>query len=291
MKRFGPLIVSFVLVVSASTVAVTARADTPIAHYSIGWNMAIAPPRVDLSTAEAVYSYDGRTYVLGGVQTASACAAEWAYFPTPTTLQLSNALAAAQTCMLQPGWNMVGNPFATPAILPAGTVAYYWNPSVQRYDMVDTIPTGGAVWLNPGAAASITLQPTVQATPSPTSTEVPVSTPTPSDTPQPTIAPRQAATVVITPPFQSEYQVHLGDTVELRLSNPPGYTATADPAFLQPIDSGTTGSNPATLFWHWRAVSAGSTIIVVDPACRQATPPCGAPTLAVRIVVLGTGAS
>jgi hypothetical protein len=47
---------------------------------------------------------------------------------------------------------MVGNPFGSAATLPSGTVAYRWNGSA--YDVVSTIPVGGAVWIaNTGSAS------------------------------------------------------------------------------------------------------------------------------------------
>jgi hypothetical protein len=85
--------------------------------------------------------------------------------------------------------------------------------------------------------------------------------------------------VVITPPFQPDYQAHVGDTVILSLPNSISYTASTDPAYLQLIDSGQQ-------VWRWRAVAAGKTRITIDPMCRQATPPCGAPSIAIRIDIV-----
>jgi hypothetical protein len=59
-----------------------------------------------------------------------------------------------------------------------------------------------------------------------------------------------------------------------------------DPSYLRFIDSGATLSYPETQFWRWQAIAPGTTTITADPACRQATPPCGAPSIGVEIEIL-----
>ena len=67
-------------------------------------------------------------------------------------------MTSPATCNLAAGWNLIGNPFSTPAQLPSGTTAYYWNATTQSYTVQGFIPVGGAVWIfNSGAATTITL--------------------------------------------------------------------------------------------------------------------------------------
>ncbi len=59
--------------------------------------------------------------------------------------------------------------------------------------------------------------------------------------------------------------------------------STCDPVYLPLIDSGSTLSSPETHFWHWRAVTAGTTSVSADPTCRRAVSACRAPSLAGRL--------
>jgi hypothetical protein len=58
-------------------------------------------------------------------------------------------------CTLDPGWNMVGNPFGSAALLPRGTVAYRWNG--KAYVSSPSIPPGSAVWVANLAGAQMPL--------------------------------------------------------------------------------------------------------------------------------------
>jgi hypothetical protein len=217
------------------------------------------PAGNDLSIAEALYVYDAGGYVTPTIPTTELCQGYWAYFSRPAMLRLAGQPAASATCPVGPGWTMVGNPFTAAAALPADTIAYQWNPDAGRYDRTTTIPVGAAVWIDAPSATSVTLHSGSGGT---------------------------SGTVVIAPPFSPPYQAHVGDTVELLLPGSMTFTAHADPTYLQFIDSGTTLSYPVTQFWHWRAISSGTTLISADPACRQAKPPCGAPSLGVQVDIL-----
>ncbi|GAC1445704.1 MAG: hypothetical protein NVSMB52_07820 [Chloroflexota bacterium] len=95
--------------------------------------------------------------------------------------------------------------------------------------------------------------------------------------------PQPADSLLITLPVTSRYDTHAGYVVELQTSDPPGYIATADSAYLQLIDSGVAQTDPLTQFWRWKAIASGETVIIVDRRCRLANPPCNAPTVGVRV--------
>jgi hypothetical protein len=133
--------------------------------YTPGYNMVGAPPGSNFSSVEALFAYDpvSNSYTNATASAANlssappACTGYWAYFAGPTAVQLPtpSSVTSPASCTLQPGWNLIGNPFSTPAQLPSGTTAYYWNTTSQSYVNQGLIPVGGAVWIfNSGTAAS-----------------------------------------------------------------------------------------------------------------------------------------
>jgi hypothetical protein len=141
--------------------------QTVPASFAPGWQEVGGPAGTSFSAADSLYSYDpvagAYDNVSGSRASVSsatpACTGYWAYFTAPVTVTVTVTSHPGDTsaCSLAPGWNMVGDPFGSAATLPSGTLAYRWNGSA--YDVVSTIPVGGAVWIaNTGSASrSITL--------------------------------------------------------------------------------------------------------------------------------------
>jgi hypothetical protein len=152
----------------ATLVPGTTPNQTVTVLYNAGYNQVGGPPNSNFSAAEALYAYSPTTNTYtsatasaGNLSSAApSCTGYWAYFSGITAVNLpvpANA-AAGQTaaCTLASGWNLVGNPFASPARLPANVTAYHFNGT--GYDVVGLIPTGGAVWIyNDGTLNTVTL--------------------------------------------------------------------------------------------------------------------------------------
>jgi hypothetical protein len=157
-SRIGVIVSVGVLLSTVGSGSARASAS-PAVQYSTGWNMVGAPPGSDLSSAVALYVYNGTAYVTPPTPQTALCQGYWAYFTAPATVALSGAAPASttQTCPLAAGWNLIGNPFLVDAALPTGTTGYHWNATTQQYDPVATIPVGGAAWIFATAAGSITL--------------------------------------------------------------------------------------------------------------------------------------
>lgn len=259
--RFSLLILAVALLgVCVPAPPTDAQSQVTTAVYAPGWNMAGGPPGTTLATADAVYAYVAGGYVPAQPRLTAPCLGVWARFARTVRVSLPDQAppTGIQVCPLATGWTMVGNPFRAPAELPSQVVAYLWNPATGHYVTTTAIPAGAAVWIAAPARSSVTMR---------------AQSPTP------------AGTLTITPPFAPEYQVHVGDTIVLLLPDSMTYTARVDPTYLTLVNVGATQSYPATQFWRWRAIATGETDITLDPACRQATPPCGVPSLALRLVI------
>jgi hypothetical protein len=143
----------------------TTPGQTVNVPYAPGWNQIGGPPGSNFSVAEALFSYDpiAGQYVnasasAGNLSSAApACTGYWAYFAAPMVVSLPVTSKSGDTaaCALKAGWNLVGNPFATPASIPSGVTAYHWNGT--SYDVVGSIPVGGSVWIFETAPATVTL--------------------------------------------------------------------------------------------------------------------------------------
>src|SRR5436305_10131543 len=96
--------------------------------------MVCAVTGTSLVGADGVFAYDGAGYVPIAPATLTTCAGAWAYFSQQTTVTLVSTPAAhaapgsTQTCALQAGWNLVGNPTSESVGLPPDVTAYHWNP-------------------------------------------------------------------------------------------------------------------------------------------------------------------
>ena len=151
----------FVTVIPGSVTGATVNVP-----YGPGWNQIGGPPNSNFGVAEALFSWDA---VAGNYVNASAsagslssaapgCTGYWAYFAAPMVVSLPATSHSGDTavCTLAAGWNLVGNPFATPAALPSGVQGYHWNGT--SYDLVGQIPVGGSLWIfNDGTHNSLTL--------------------------------------------------------------------------------------------------------------------------------------
>jgi len=145
--------------------APSAPTSTATQIYSPGYQQVGGPSGSNFGVAEAVFSYSPSTNTYTNVSASAtalssappACTGYWAYFAAPAAVNLPATSKAGDTaaCTLAAGWNLIGNPFASAASLPAGTTAYHWNGT--SYDVVGQIPLGGAVWVFSTAAGSLTL--------------------------------------------------------------------------------------------------------------------------------------
>jgi hypothetical protein len=260
--------------IAALSGAQAVRADVPplTASYVAGWNMVGGPPGTDLSSASILETWTSSQYVIPPVSITQACQGYWAYFQQPTTVTLPSSSGPTQTCALQAGWNIVGNPFSGQAQLPPGMVAWYWNPSRGAYDNVTAIPPGGSVWIISDTPSSITLT-YASATPPrvPTTTELDYLQPGP-------------------------ITLHVGDSIKLNLPLATLYRATVDPSYLHLDTAGESGdlsclNDPSCAgsllnqFWIWHAVAPGYTTIMVTPLCVSAGTCATAPyPIAVNIL-------
>jgi hypothetical protein len=151
----------FVTVIPGTTPGATVNVP-----YAPGWQQVGGPAGSNFSVAEAMFEYDAtaQNYVntsasSGNISSAPpSCVGYWAYFAAPMVVSLTATSKTGDTaaCTLAAGWNLVGNPFATPAELPSGVQGYHWNGT--SYDLQGKIPVGGSVWIfNDGTHNSLTL--------------------------------------------------------------------------------------------------------------------------------------
>jgi hypothetical protein len=151
----------FATVISGSTPGQTATVV-----YAPGWQQIGGPPGSNFSVVEALFSYDAAsqsytnaTAAAGNLSSAApGCTGYWGYFAAAMAVGLPATSQSGQTaaCTLAAGWNLVGNPFSTPAKIASGVTAYHWNGT--SYDTVGVIPTGGSVWVyNDGTLGTLTL--------------------------------------------------------------------------------------------------------------------------------------
>lgn len=270
MKRF----IAVLALVVALACAGTAHADlSPVtASYVAGWNMVGGPAGTDLSAASELATWSSNTYVVPPISITQPCQGYWAYFAQPATVTLPAATGPTQTCGLQAGWNLIGNPFSGQALLPAGVTGWYWNPSRGAYDSVTAIPPGAAVWLISDSASSITLAyAPAAATRTPTTTEI-------------DFLPSGPVTV------------HVGDSIKLNLPSATLERATWDSTYLHLDTAGESGdltclNDPScagslvSQFWIWHAVAPGNTTITVAPVCISPST-CAATPSQIPVVIL-----
>lgn len=240
--------------------------------YAPGWNMVGGPPSTSFAQATERDVYDNGSYTPVPATVTNPCAGMWAYFTDPAVVPLQTSVGPSATCPLAAGWNLVGNPFSGNAAVPAGTVAYHWNPDTTRYDVVSSIPPGASVWIYAPAASAITLQF--------------------AELVQPHVPVLLVNSFPINP---GPYTLHVGDALKLLipLSNP--YDIVADPHFLALEGAGETGPMSCTStcvinlldqFYTYRAVAPGTTTLALTPRCRLSTPACTEPSASVTVTIL-----
>jgi hypothetical protein len=250
------------VVLMLGTLAAPARAQTATvsASYAAGWNMVGGPVGTDFSGATALFIYTPNGYDTAPSRQADLCMGYWAYFNTGVTLSLATPganLGSSLPCDLQPGWNMIGNPFAGVALLPSGTIAFRWDPAIAAYRQVGSIPPGGAVWIYADSATSITLQQ----------------------------GPPNGSVVINGTMPGGPYPARVGDTVTVVL-NGSFFVASSSSPLLRPVASGRTSGG--SYFWSWKALAPGRALIDVSPRCLQATPPCAvaAPSRLIEVDIV-----
>ncbi len=279
MQNLKPILIVITLIGAGVLLAPSAQAQVPpvlvapIAVYASGWNMVGGPPGTDFSGAAGLDAYASGGYYTPSSSTATLCQGYWAEFLTQRALSLPINTESTVTCALQPGWNLMGNPFSSPATLPSGTTGLYWNTASGTYQTVSAIPIGASVWIYAPSSSSIVLQNSSQPAP------VPVTNPT----------------ITLFSAFNpGPYTVHVGDTIELQLNLVTPVRATADPQYLHLVSAGTMGQltcagdpaceyNANNFFWLWQAIAPGTTTIDVAPECRYAGNPCDSPDQVIAV--------
>jgi hypothetical protein len=101
----------------------------------------------------------------------------------------------------------------------------------------------------------------------------------------PAVTPDAQGVASVTLPQDAGAQVTLkvGDTLRLTLGPGSEWSLTpSDPAILGPL---TGAGAPGAYNYQARAAGAVSISATADPLCRQANPPCGAPTQVFQITV------
>jgi len=255
--RFVVVLIAFLAV---GTVA-PASAQVPVTSYQPGWSLVGGPAGMDFSAASALVAYAGGNYQPVTSPTATgSCAGYWAYFPGPTNVAVPSATDKPVSCALQVGWNLVGNPFDVPALLPPGVAGQRWDPGSQAYVADTGIRVGGGLWVYAPGATTLQLTPVAA-----------------------------GGLTIAVPPAQSQpYQIHIGEYLTILVANSngtPAYDAKADATYLQLIGSGPTGPAAVQAYHYtWKAVTTGSTLITLDPACLKHG--CAIASLAVRVDIL-----
>jgi hypothetical protein len=255
--------VILVVLVAAFGGSGAARAQTtPVSvTYTVGWAMVGAPPGTDLAALAPLYAWSGTSYYNPTSTNALLCQGYWSFVAVPTTVTLAPSTSGAtQECPLQAGWNLVGNSFTVPALLPAGLIAFAVNMTAGNYMQVPAIAPGGAVWIYATQASSVTLQ------------QAPTS--------------RTPITLTISVVPSGPYTVHVGDVVQLFLPADPTPTAAASPnlltldqtglrATLSCIGEPSCSFTTTQRFWTWHAVAPGTAFITVTSGCASGGAPCG----------------
>jgi hypothetical protein len=259
--RRTTIVVALTLAALAGSGAARAQTTPTTVTYSPGWTMVGAPPGTDLSSLAPLYAWSDTSYFNPPSTTAVLCQGYWSLVAQTTTVTLAASNPGpTQDCSLQPGWNLVGNPFTVPALLPVGQIAFAVNPATGGYMQVPAIATGGAVWIYTDHSSSITLQ------------QSPI--------------PRTPMTLTISVVPSGPYTVHVGDVVQLFLSADFPSIASANPALLPLDQSGirtilscvgepSCAFTTTQRFWTWHAAAAGTALITVTSGCAAAGTPCG----------------
>jgi hypothetical protein len=245
----------------AGSGAARAQTAAPSVTYSPGWTMIGGPPGTDFSALAPLYAWASSGYYNPSSNTAVLCQGYWSLVALQTTVTLAASVpGATQDCALRQGWNLVGNPFTLPALLPAGLIAYAINKTTGNYMQVPAIEPGGAVWIYTSEASTITLR----------------QAPTP----------RTPIILTISTVPSGPYTVHVGDVIQLFMPSTPVYTATTDSRLLPLDQSGlvmtldcigepSCAFTTTQRFWTWHAADTGTASINVVPGCAGGGTACG----------------
>jgi hypothetical protein len=246
---------------TSGSVGAHAQTQATTVTYSTGWTMLGGPPDTDFSSLAPLYAWASSGYFNPSSTKAALCQGYWSLVAVQTTVTLASPpIGNTQDCALQTGWNLIGDPFLVPALLPPGVTALTINKNTGNYMQAPAIPAGGAAWIFAGVAATVTLQ--AAAT---------------SRTPE-------ILSISLVP--SGPYTVHVGDGVQLFMPSIPFYNATADPMLL-PLDQVGLVSTLSCIgepacsftttrrFWSWHAAATGKAFINVAPVCPDGKQTCG----------------
>ncbi|MGH2441891.1 MAG: hypothetical protein ACRDFX_01850 [Chloroflexota bacterium] len=274
-KRFAALVLALAMAIFGFTQHAAAQTVVTAVTYSVGWNMVGGATGTDFSNASGLFAYGPSGYYTPAAPRTITCQGYWAYFTSMHTINLAPPPSGpGVNCALQPGWNLIGNPYPADTSLPSGLSGYYWNPAAQSYSVVTAIPPGASIWFYASSAGTLTLQ-------------NPLASPSP---PPPTIE-------IDNLPAPGPYTLHVGNTIRLLLPAALEHVAQADPTYLKLQGAGLTGpltciAGPACSlslvneFWTWQAVTPGNTSITVGLLCSVERPPCLAPSALIQVRII-----
>jgi len=130
-----------------------ATVNLPIT-YPAGWNM-VAASETDMGTT--LYTYDSADEAYVKADSPVAGMGYWAFYDKPTTITVTLKATDRFDVKLQPGWNMVGNPFDRDIAVPSKHKAYTYDSSTGDYKVTDRIPKGRSVWVMVPDTQTLTL--------------------------------------------------------------------------------------------------------------------------------------
>lgn len=106
-----------------------------------------SPKRSDEIKITKLFSYDPFAGTYRGVKRPSLAIGRWVYFIDPVNIPAVFEATGELDIALEPGWNMVGNPFDRDIVLPVKYTAYVLSPRIGDYKISNIIPKGGGAWI------------------------------------------------------------------------------------------------------------------------------------------------
>lgn len=114
-----------------------------------------SPNRSDEIKTTKLFSYDPFAGTYKGVKRPSLAIGRWVYFIDPVNIPAVFEATGELDLALEPGWNMVGNPFDRDVVLPVKYTAYVLSPRIGDYKISNIIPKGGGAWIEVGQARTL----------------------------------------------------------------------------------------------------------------------------------------
>jgi hypothetical protein len=174
MKALGGLLLAALIGGVLALSAPPAQAQSPGSSvtYNTGWNLVAFPPSTDLSQVQAslytMQAGDTDYETIDPSQGTQSGFGYWAYFYSPTTINLAAGSSDLYAVLPPPGqYIMVGDPSGSlPALISGADVVWTYDP-VAGYANSALINPGQGAWVYSAAGNAITVTPTANATPPP----------------------------------------------------------------------------------------------------------------------------